>query len=285
MKISKGFLFSLITMVFWAFAIVNTRFLLINHENPLNFTVWLHIFAFIPWLFLVSKHLHEFKRISKKTLLILLVIGVAGSIGVNYLQSLSLQNTSAMNFAFLYRTIVIFTIIFAAIFFKEKITNKKIVLVIFILIGTYLLTTNGRGIIFSKGDIYTIIMAASAAFISNILVKHTVSKMHTDFSASLTSIIATITLLNFAIFTKVFVIPHNILLILIGSFLYFFQILFRNRAYKHATASFVTMVFCLTPFLVSLISFFMLHEKIEPISLVGGIIIVGSTFFVEKFKV
>ncbi|KKR30218.1 MAG: hypothetical protein UT62_C0018G0001, partial [Parcubacteria group bacterium GW2011_GWC1_39_8] len=55
---------------------------------------------------------------------------------------------------------------------------------IIIVFGSYLLTTGGQGLVFGIGDIYTLLMAASAAFIANILIKHTVSKMHPDLSAS-----------------------------------------------------------------------------------------------------
>lgn len=284
-RVSKGLVFSLGSSFLWACGIINTRLLLKTGENPLNLTVWINLFAVIPWLLLFQKHTEGFKKLSLKSIFLLVFIGIASSIGINYLQSLALSNTSAVNFSFLYRTIVIFTIIFAWIFFKEKITRNKLFLVVTILVGSYLLTTKGQDISLSLGDIYTLLMAASAAFIANILIKHTVSKMHPDLSGSVTSVVAVITLLLFSNLTGVFKIPQQILLVVLGSAIYFMQIMLRNRAYKAATASFVTMVFSLTPFFVAVLSYPILNERLDWIGLLGGVIIVSSTILAEKFKI
>lgn len=282
---SKGLIFSLTSAFLWACGIIITRLLLKDGENALNLTVWIYLVTLIPWLFLFTKHTKEFKKLSIKNIGLLIFIGIAGSIGINYLQSLALKNTSAVNFAFLYRTIVVFTIVFAWIFFKEKITRKKLFLLVFILVGSYLLTTKGQNITLSLGDIYTLLMAASAALFANILIKHTISKMHPDLSGSVTSTVAITTLVIFANLIHVFKIPQNLFLVFLGGVIYFTQIMLRNRAYKHATASFVTMIFSITPLFVAILSYPILHERLGLIELIGGIIILSSTILSEKFKI
>lgn len=285
MNLSKGLLYTLLATLFSAFAIVTTRAALVQGENALNFTAWTISLTALPWLFLFRKHTTEFKKLSRKTLFLLLFIGIASSIGINYLQALALAYSPATNFSFLYRTVIIFTIIFAWLFFKEPITKKKGLLVLIILIGSYLLTTNGQGLQFSTGDIYSILMAASAALVANILVKHTISKMHTDLSASVTMVIASISLLLFAAITNVLSMPQNMWLILFGAIFQFFLIFYRNRAYKHASASFVTMTFALAPLYVTLLSYLFLGERLSPVELMGGTLIVGSVFFVQRLKI
>lgn len=282
---SLGLWFSLATSVLWAGAIVNRRSILSAGENPLNLEAWISIILIVPWSFLFYRHRKEFIALSWRYKFLLLFIGVAVSFGIDYLQALALANTSAVNFSFLYRTIVVFTIVFAHIFFKEPITYKKGVLAAIILIGSYFLTTNGRSITLTKGDIFTLMMAASAAFISNILIKHTIAKMHPDLSGAAISFVAAATLLTFGGMRGVLRVPNNFPLILLGVILSFGITLVRNRAYKHATASFVTMIVSLTPVFVALFSYPLLGERLDPLEFIGGLIIVGSTFFVEKFRI
>ena len=215
----------------------------------------------------------------------LLVIGITGSIGLNLLQSLALKNTTAVNFAFLYRTIVVFTIILAWVFFKEKITKPKIVLAAVILIGSYFLTTSGRGLVLTKGDMYTLLMALSAAFIANILIKHTISKMHPDLSASAIAIVIIISLMVLGILTQSIKIPKQMFWIAIGAVISFLQVRTRNRAYQNASASFVTMIVSLTPVFVSIFSLIFLGERLDGVQMIGGFMIVAAGFLVNKTKI
>jgi len=284
-KISKGLFFSLAIAVIWACSLVNSRYLLTLGENPLNLTVWMSMFEFIPWVFIFNKHTKEFTALSWRYKLLLVGIGIVSSVGIDYLQTIALSHTSAVNFSFLYRTVVVFTIILAYFFFKEQITKKKWLLAGLILFGSYLLTTNGHGIHLTIGDFYTFLYAASAAFITNILIKHTVAKMHPDLSGAAISIISTTTLVTLALIRSKIYIPQHLPLIILGSILSISVTAVRNRAYQNATASFVTMIVSLTPVFVAFLSYPLLHERLGVVETIGGLIIIGSTFFVEKFKI
>lgn len=284
-KISKGLHFSLALAFFWALSIVISRFLLKSGENPLNLTLWINLLTVPFWMVLLPRHTKKLMKLSWFYKGMLILIGIAGSIGINYLQSLALKNTTAVNFAFLYRTIVVFTIVFAYLFFKEKITIKKLILVAVILIGSYLLTTNGQKIILTKGDIYTLLMAASAAFVANILVKHTISKMHPDLSGIVTVTVGTLSLLVITLITGSFKIPQGLSLIALSGLFGFLTVRFRNFAYKHATASFVTMIVSFTPLFVSLFSYPLLGETLSLLQLGGGVLIVSSGILAEYLKI
>lgn len=282
---SKSFLLTVAAAFLGACGIVINRLLLVDGENPLNLVLWIGLFAAIPWLVIFFQRRQEFVALTPRYKWGLVIIGVASSIGIQYLQSLALANTSATNFAFLYRTVTVFTIVFAAIFLKEKITRHKWVLAGLILIGSYLLTAKGQQIILSKGDIYSLLMAASAALIANILIKHTISKMHPDLSGAVVQVVATCSLLTLSLSTKVFYIPQNMGLILLGGVIAFMQIALRNRAYQTASASFVSMMYSLSPLFVALLSYPLLRERLSPIEMIGGVIIIGAAFAAEKFKV
>ncbi len=264
--------------------VVLYRYILRDGENPLNLTAWVSLLAVPAWIFLFNKHINEFKKLSTKNITLLIFIGIVGAIGINYLQVLALKHTTAVNFSFVYRTVTVFTVLFAWLFLKEKFTFMKGILVTFIVAGSYLITTEGQGLVLSKGDIYSLLMAASAAFISNILIKHTISKMHPDLSGSVVSGIGGVSLAILASAANIFEIPANFPLVAFGSLLYFALIMFRNRAYKYSSASFVSMVFGLSPMFVVILSYFFLGEVLKPIQLLGGAIIIGATIFTEKFK-
>lgn len=278
-------LFTVLAAFFGACGVVLTKYLLVAGENPLNLTVWIILFTLLPWLFLFQKHVSGFKKLSKKNMVFLIFVGVASALGISYLQMIALNHTTAVNLAFVYRTVVVFTILFAWLFFKEKITRAKAILVLCIMTGSYFITTNGQGLTFSQGDLYVLLLAASAALIANIFVKHTITKMHPDLSGSVTSLVGFASLFLLAVSTHVFQVPSHLPLVLLGSVFSFALIMCRNRAYQFATASFVTMVFTISPLFVAILSFFFLQETLSPIEMLGGMIIIGSAFLVEKFKI
>lgn len=109
--------------------------------------------------------------------------------------------------------------------------------------------------------------------------------MHPEVSASVIGIVVAASLLILSLCENTFSVPDLLPYVVLGSIITVGIVLTRNWAYKHATASFVSMVFSLTPVFVAVISFPLLGERLTTLELIGGAIIVGSTFFVEKFKI
>lgn len=283
-KFRKGLLIAVIGSFFGALVTVNLRYLLKEGENPLNLAAWQLLFMLPLWIFFLQRQRHEVHRLTRRMIVMLLFIGIAGSIGVNYMMALALAHTTAVNFSFLYRTVVVFTIIFAWLFLKESISVKKGMLALIIVYGTYLVTADGHAMQFTWGDMYTLIMAACAALIANVMLKHAVTKFHPEFVGAVNAVIASCSLLLLAVMDGVFRFPANAWLVFLGSGLYFMMVVLRNRAYKIATVSFVTMVFALTPFFVTLLSSSLLHEHVTGVQFVGGLIIVGATLLAELHK-
>lgn len=282
---NKNYILTVTAAFLGACALVNSRSLLISGENPLNIAVWIGLVACIPWLLIFWRRRSEFVSLLPRYKWMLFGIGVASSVGIQYLQVLALAHTTAANFAFLYRTVTVFTIIFAAIFLKEKITVSKWVLAALIVVGSYFLLYEDGKLLLSLGALYTLAMAAAAALIANVLIKHTISKMHPDLSGAVVQVVATTALLSMAWATQVLEMPINWGMVLVGGLLAFAQIILRNRAYAVASASYVSMIYALSPLFVTVLSYLFLQEKLSWLELAGGAIIIGSTVVAHKLRI
>ncbi|MDO8741529.1 MAG: DMT family transporter [Candidatus Roizmanbacteria bacterium] len=285
MKFSKGFQFTFLAALFWAISIVMARVILRAGENAYNVAFWTTLLASPYWLFVLSKKIPELKTTTKKNYLILLGMGLVSTIGVTITEVFALKYSPAVNYSFLIRSVILFTIIFAYLFLGEKITLKKVIIAILILTGAYFLTTKGQLISFSLGDIFTLTEAALIAFGNNVLGKMATNGMSTDLSASGSFLIGVIPIVLIALFNNAIVFPKSPLLLVSLTIMYILITLLRFRAYKNATASYVTMVFSFTPVFVSLMAIPFLKETMTPIQIVGGILIVIASISVEKLKI
>lgn len=282
---SKGFKYTFWAAFFWAISIVIARFVLNAGENALNIAFWTTFLSFPFWAFLLYTKSQELKTLAQKDYFILLGMGLVSTIGVNITEALALKYSFAVNYSFLIRTVILFTIVFAYLFLGEKLTLKKIVLSVLILVGAYFLTTKGQIISLSLGDIFTLIEAALIAFGNNILGKMATNRMSTDLSASAGLLIGILPLAGIAYFNNAIAFPKLFPLILMLTVSNIILTVFRFKAYKNASASFVTMVFSFTPVFVSLIAIPLLKESVTPIQIVGGILILIAGVAVDKLKI
>ena len=117
----------------------------------------------------VLKQKEAAKKITRYDLTILLGMGLISTVGIGITEALALRYSQAINYSFLIRTVILFTFLFAYIFLGEKLTLKKIVLAIVILFGSYLLIAQGQKLVFSAGDIFTLIEAALIALGNTVL--------------------------------------------------------------------------------------------------------------------
>jgi drug/metabolite transporter (DMT)-like permease len=284
---SKGFKFTIIAAFIWAVSIIIVRLVLDSGESVLSLMFWTSILSSPYWFYIAWKRRGEFKSMSKKDWAILAATGLIGAVGIHLMEFLALKYSTSINYAFLIRTVILFTIVFAYLFLGEKLTWKKIIISCVILIGSYLLATDGQLLKFSLGDIFTIIEAIFIAFGNNVLGKMAINKMSHGISASVSYLFGVIPILFMPIIFQSVFLPQNWLAILGLIFLYILLRNFRYRAYQHATASYVTMVFSATPVMVTIMALSLpfLNETISPLQVVGGILITLAGVGVEKLKV
>lgn len=283
-KMSIGFIYALLASFFWAAQIIVSKIILGHGENALNLSFWQTVLAIPFWIWLL---LHSKKSIKIKKSDIGLILGqvLIGTVGVTLFNNLGVKYSLAINFAFLVRTTVIFTIIFAYIFLGEKITLKKILLSIFILSGAYLLTTNGQAIKLSIGDLYTLAAAACIASGNTVFGKMLTVRFGSYFSASISFLLAIPVLFLVAYFNHVVNWPQWPTAIIGLTILLSLNNFFRFQAYHYVSASFIAMIFFLTPVFVSVLAMIFLKETMTPIEIIGGILIIIAGIFVEKSKI
>jgi|GEM_PF-1988400 drug/metabolite transporter (DMT)-like permease len=285
MKLSKGFQFTFLAALFWAITIIITRIILKDGENALNVAFWIALLTTPYWLFVLSKKTAEFKAAIRKNYWILIGIGLVSAIGVNLIEPFALKYSPAVNFSLLIRSVILFTIVFAYLFLGEKITVKKVFVSFLILTGAFLLTTDGKAITFSKGDIFTLAEAAMIALGNNVLGKIAVKRMSADLSASGSFLIGVLPITLIAGLNNAIAIPKAPLLLILLAILAILLIVFRFKAYQNASASYVTMIFSFTPVLVSLMAIPLLKEYMTPTQIIGGALIILASISVEKLRI
>ncbi|MFH1565551.1 MAG: DMT family transporter [bacterium] len=282
---SKKFIYVFTAASFWAFSILLVKHILNSGENAYNLIFWATLLSVPYWIYIFNKNSEKIKRITKTDIWILIGIGFINTAAVNIVEMFAIKYTQAINFSFLIRMVVVFTIIFAFLFLKEKITKKKIILSIIILSGSYLLVSNGQAIHFQIGDLFTILEAALVAFGGTILGKIAVKRMGREFSSSAGILIGIFPITAIAFLNKAIAIPKLPVFILLLALLNALIIVFKYKGYKIASAAYVTMIFSLTPVVVSLVAIPLFKESLAPIQILGGALIVSGGVLCEKLKV
>jgi len=285
MKLSKGFYFTFTAAFVWAISIVITKIVLKTGNNVYNVVFWITLLASPYWLFVFSRKFNEFKTTAKKNYLILLGIGIISTIGVSIVEVFALKYSPAVNYSFLIRSTILFTIIFAYLFLDERLTLKKIIIAILILAGIYFLTTKGKLIAFSLGDIFTLIETMLIAFGNSVLGKMATNKMSAKLSSSASFLIGVLPIAIITFFNNAIAIPKSLILIIFLAILSILSMSLRFQAYKNATASYVAMIYSFTPVFVLLMSIPFLKETMAPAQLLGGALIVLGGIAVEKLKI
>jgi len=285
MKLSRAFILTFLSTLSWAIGIIIVRYVLKENGNVFNVNFLSTIFVTPYWLYIFLQNKQQIKTITGKEWLPLILLGIIGGFLVGLTEIFALKYSPAINFSFLNRTVIVFTIIFAFIFLKEPINLKKIILTVLILIGCYLLITKGQQLSFTLGDIFTITEACLIA-LGSVLVKICVLRFGPDISNSIAFLISVLPTILIAFFMKAIYIPESLLLILLSAPLQLILVqYFRFRALKIASASYVTMIFSFTPVLVALMAIPLLGESLLPIQVFGGFLIILAGIFVEKLKI
>jgi len=247
--VRPAFLLSLTAALVWACQIVLFRYQITIGENPYTLALWSTAIELPFWLWMLFHKKEEVKRLKPKVLGVFAVIGFGSAIAIGLMENLALANTTATNFAFLIRTVVLFTILFSAFFFKEPITKKKLIMTITILTGAYFLNVQSGQFTLKMGDVYTLIEAASIAFFTNILIKIMVTKTNPDFAAGMQYVMGSFFLAGIFIYQQTPLFLHNVPLLILYAIIGITFARLRNRAFQHATSTFVTMIMSFTPVL------------------------------------
>lgn len=140
--------------------------------NPYVFTALKNIivaFFFVGWL-IMAKDWRILRQIKRKQWISLLTVGfVGGSVPfLLYFKGLSL--TSEVQAAFIHKSMFIFIFVLAAVFLKEKISRKLLIVGLSLFLGNILLLKL-TPFNFGRGD-FLILLATGLWAIENVLSKH-----------------------------------------------------------------------------------------------------------------
>jgi drug/metabolite transporter (DMT)-like permease len=253
--------------------------------EPLNFSYQILltsvIYLFICVLFKEQKAL---VNLDKKSLLIIVLAGILGGAIAYGLGFLGLQKSTAINYTFLIQTTVFFTPVLAFFFLKEHLKPHKTVLIFMLLLGAYLVSTNGKLILPKISDIY-ILLGSFAVSSSIILTKIALKKVPTLTFSMYRALFGGISLLIFLLLTNKVNLDFNWYWIAIVGLVVATGIYAMNKALEYGSASYLHMMSIFVPVITAIFAYLILGESMTPIQMIGGALIIASGFFVHKLKI
>jgi len=285
MNKQKGLLYVTLFSLTWAIQTIITKIAVNKGIEPLSFAYQtLFGAALILFLYIVLFKKNSFKKIAIKDLPKLAGIGIIGSGIGNILGFYGLKYSTSVNFGFLIKSTIVFSVILAWLFLKEKITAKKVFFIIMLLVGAYFISTKGQLINPQIGDL---IILASAFCLSsaNVMSKpllgansaEIVTLFRTFFGGLIILLIVPFIAPDFYIITD---IPLSIAM----SFFVFLTILFLNRTIEATNISYMTTMSMMFSLFVVILSYFILGETLNGPQAIGGLLIILSVILIQKCR-
>lgn len=284
-KSTLALIYVVLFSLFWALNISLTRVVLRLGVSPYAVTLQAAFAgAGVLLLYILLLKRKAISGINFYTLKMLFFSGVGITMG-NLVGNIALNYTSSINFGFLVKTTIIFTILFAYLFLGERLSREKLVLMVTLLFGVYLVSTGGERIMPRFGDLL-VLLAASGLSASAIFLKKVLKEMDSEVAIAIRSVaillVVSVTVPFIDQDFLSFKFPLHIFLIGATSAL---TGVFISRTLALASASYMTMMSMLTPVIVTVLGTFWLNETMNILQISGGIIIIGSGVLVYKFRI
>lgn len=274
----------------WGGTFVVSKYIL-NYIPPLTLITLRYILAVLA-LFIFIKFIskEKLKKITKKDGFLFLLIGFIGYFLSISLQFLGTKLTDAHTGSVLTASTPAFTIIFAKLILKEKITLKKFISLLIASLGVLVVIGYGgsKGFNF-LGDLALIGAAITWALLS-VLVK-IASKNNSSLIVTAYAIfIGLIFTIPFTVFelksTPVTYINLNIILglIYIGVISTAIAFFLWNKGLEMVDTGIGSLFFFFQPLVGSFLGWFLLNEKLGMNFFIGGVLILSSVFVVSYEK-
>ncbi|MBN1168926.1 DMT family transporter [Candidatus Woesebacteria bacterium] len=177
---TKGIQLSLVTAFISGFSIFINKFAVGSITPPLVFTTVknLGVGLFIISFLLLSGRWKLIKKLNKKEILNLLLIGIFGGSVPFYLFFAGLSRIPAINAALIHKTLVFWVALLALPTLKEKLTKTQI-LAIMLLFSSNLIVGGFKGFEYSVGEL--LVLGATILWaLENVLAKKTLKTIHPD---------------------------------------------------------------------------------------------------------
>lgn len=282
--------------IFWALQIFFAKLGFNAGAHVLPFQLLITIIAFIVLaLFILPGVKDQFSDLFKQQRSLFwklyLANGIQAGLGTSFAM-VGIALTNAVNAGFLVKFTTVTTILFAWIILKERITPLKVVTVIIMLIGVYLLTTRGQVLIPHPGDLI-LILACVCWSLGSVLVRGalksrplnpdvvTLQKPMASLPVLVILVSASLAYTSLAGITEPLLAccTLNFLDLLYGlltGFCLAMAWIFIYRTLKVSTASYLTLMSMLTPVIVAVLAILFLGESLVWIQAIGAALIIIS---------
>jgi drug/metabolite transporter (DMT)-like permease len=280
----------ILPIIFWAFAF---PFIKIGLEelNPINLTI-LRLFVvcaiFLVFLVVMPK---QFSKLHKKDIIPLFLLGFLGVVvyhlGLNYGEVYMSASAASLIIA----TIPVFTVIFAALLLKEVITKKIVIGVPVSLIGVIIIAFTGTS---SDPFQITYLSAAAAVLLSAVMgagytlagkkLLERYSPLSLTVYAFLFGCLGLIPFFSVSLLQQITVLTGKgwsavlflaIFPTVIGYILWYV-------ALQRKSASEISVFLYFIPVLSTIISYFLFHESITLLFILGGLLVIGGLIIVNR---
>jgi drug/metabolite transporter (DMT)-like permease len=225
----------------------------------------------------------------KKNFRHFMVLGVGFS-GFGILLKLwGISMTTATNAAFVMSLSSIAVVLFAFWFLKEKAPNRFYAIAVMMIGGVYLFTTGGKGLLPHLGDIIIFVLAFIIGFMQAYgkKVLKSISVLEISFGRSLVGMVFLGLLIPF--FTpKGFSTIHSLpvlLLVMANGITFSGSVMLFYKALQTEGATNTGMFSLLVPVFTAILGFPLLGEVLNLYQVLGGLIILGGSFLISRFKI
>ncbi len=280
----KGLIYVIFFSIAWAIQTTINKYALNQGIEPLSFSYQTIFGAAIICLVLLLLSKSKF-QVKKKHFPRLVSIGVLGSGLGTLLTFYGLKYSVSVNYGFLVKTTVFFSIVLAAIFLKEKITRQKILFMTILIVGAYLVSTGGATYIPHWGDLIIILTAFTYSTV-NIISKPLLKEIDADIVTFFRVLIGGIVILLFVPFlVSNYLVVESWFLVIIRSIFLFFTLYFLNKGIQLTTISYITLMSMMYSVFVLILGYFILNETMNFVQIIGAALIILSVIKISTSKV
>ncbi len=280
---------SLVSIFFLSLSIFFRKKSLMIFTNRLNLILWFMIIInIILFLNLVFFQKESFRKIRAISFPELRLIFLAGTLLLSFytLATFGLDLVTSINYSFVSRSTLIFSVILAYFFLNEGMNRGKLFLIFLFVVGIYIISTEGKRIVLQFGDLLILLGTFCFSFyaiIQKILCKNLIPAI-ISWAVTLSGVLIIILV---SLVIRVGLLPENpygFLYILFAGVGEALAVLFMNRTVHISNVTYYTMMSMLTPVLNAFLGITFLNEPLTIIQLTGGVILIISGILVQRLK-
>lgn len=284
-----GHVLAMITILIWGTTFVSTKILL-TEFSPEEILIYRFFIALIIVIFIYHK---GFKVLSFKEEGLFFLLGITGVSLYYWTENLALKYTYASNVGLIVTVIPIFTALIAHFVTRdEKLTVNLILGFVIAMMGIVIVMYNGKVLRLSlKGDFIALVSAVSFSIYS-ILVKNINKKYSQIFVVRKMFFYGVVTMLPVLFFSDISLFKISNLnmkmllnIVYLSIFASILCFIMWNKAISVIgsvkTANYIYFV----PVITIISSTIVLHERVNGVMMIGGILIVAGVFINESERV